>query len=172
MTCEDVWHIKLRSAVVLRSQGRASDQKLVVTHVFKISFLVLFPVTSCFPFFVCPFPWLRYSLCWLCRSSLSSCHHCFLSVKDCIFHSSANDFLHLHLAVELFNTHSCFQITSECVLALSCWSKKALPQRTFPNNRICWIKSWSDHRTTFAPQLLFRSNTSLTLKRACTLLFE
>lgn len=76
------------------------------------------------------------------------------------------------LAVELFNTHSCFQITSECVLALSCWSKKALPRRTFPNNRICWIKSWSDHRTTFAPQLLFRSNTSLTLKRACTLLFE
>lgn len=27
--------------------------------------------------FVCPFLWLRYSLCWLCRSSLSSCHHCF-----------------------------------------------------------------------------------------------
>lgn len=55
MTCEDVWHIKLRSAFVLRSQGRASDQELVVTHIFKTSFLILFPVTSCFPLFCLSF---------------------------------------------------------------------------------------------------------------------
>lgn len=131
MTCEDVWHIKLRSAFVLRSQGRASDQELVVTHIFKISFLILFPVTSCFPLFCLSFSLTEVQLVltlqvviiklpslFFCGGGLFVCFLC--QCRIVFFINQQMFFMHLHWAVELFNTHSCFQITSECVLALSC----------------------------------------------------